>query len=199
MHLLLPWCILKSWIHFYCQNDASHVALLQYINPADALLLRLLLFLSWLHITQPQEVTWVWKEYKTGRSIRGSERAVTIVLADKHTGQGRCRRVPAGELPINTRALSLTWRLAPDEKTETERAQEQTRGVEFILSEGDMKTRLHKCTKGTERMRSFHWKEELCGDRFKHLHFSHMDGLPWITPVFSFSLDCLEPRRSDGG
>lgn len=68
------------------------------INPANQLLLLLLLlllFLSWLHTIQAQEVTGVCKEYKTGPCL--SARALTIVFADKHNGQGECQRVPVGE------------------------------------------------------------------------------------------------------
>lgn len=66
------------------------------------------------------------KQARGVRSMSDSSGGLTIALADKHTGRGRCRQIPTGELPINTRAFSLTWQLAPDKDTETERVQKQT-------------------------------------------------------------------------
>lgn len=65
------------------------------------------------------------KQARVYGCIHDSARAVTIVFTDKHAGQQRCQRVPAGQLPINTRAFSLTWRLIPDRKTETKREHER--------------------------------------------------------------------------
>lgn len=86
--------------------------------------------------------------------------------------RGRCRWVPPGELPINTPAFSLTWRLVPDRKTETKKeCKSKHEGRNPFFSEGDMKICLLEGTGAAKRMWSFHCWEELFAGWLTHLFF----------------------------
>lgn len=128
------------------------------------------------------------KQARAHRPFYDSVRAVTIVFTDKHTGQGRCRWVPPGELPINTPAFSLTWRLVPDRKTETKKeCKSKHEGRNSFFSEGDMKICLLEGTGAAKRMWSFHCWEKLFGGWLTHLFFIFHTSF-----FFKFLIECPE-------